>query len=82
VLFSTLRKSHPNFIKSKSWQLKEIHTIINVILQISLYGIYLGQFDITYTKVLEWLMITNIVLYFFSFRIDFKKAEMGVQLDE
>jgi hypothetical protein len=83
MLLRTLRKSDPNFIiKGKSWSLKKFHTVINLILQFFQYGIYFGQFDIRYSALLEWLMIANVVLYFFSFRIDFKKAEMGVQVDE
>ena len=78
----TLRKSHPSFIKGNSWKLKKIHTIINLGLQAVLFGIFFGQLDLSWKTPLEWMMILNVVLYFFTFRLDFKKAEMGVQVDE
>lgn len=65
-----------------SWAQKKIHCTINVILQAVQFAIYSGQLDISYKVILEWLMVINVVLYFFTFRIDFKKAEMGVEVDE
>ena len=77
-----MKKSHPKFINGQSWKLKKVHTAINLALQITQFAMYFGQLDISWKVVVEWLMIVNVVLYFFSFRIDFKKAEMGVQIDE
>lgn len=62
--------------------MKKIHTIINVVLQVMQFAIAFGQLDISWKVPLEWLMIANVMLYFFTFRIDFKKAMMGVQVDE
>jgi hypothetical protein len=78
----TLRKSHPNFINGNSWKQKKIHTVINIALQVAQFSMYFGQLDIYWKNPVEWAMLLNVVLYFFTFRIDFKKAEMGVQVDE
>lgn len=47
-----------------------------------MFGIGFGQIDISHKITLEWVTIANTLLYFLSFRIDFKKCEMGVQIDE
>lgn len=79
---SKLRKADPTFIKNKSWKQKKIFTIINLVLQGVMVGVVSGQLDIKNRVWLEWAMVINTLLYFLTFRIDFKKCEMGVQIDE
>lgn len=79
---SKMRSADPNFIKGKSWKVKKFHTAINLFLQIYTLLIFTGQVEIQHKVLLEYLMLVNVTLYFFSFRIDFKKCKMGVQIDE
>ena len=82
-LLSKLRQNNPTFVISgKSWNEKKILTLTNVLLQVVLFGIGFGQIDINYKLYLEWLMIINTLLYFLTFRLDFQKCKMGVEIDE
>lgn len=44
--------------------------------------IYFGRVSISYKDVLEYATIINVVLYFATFVLDFKKKYMGVDIND
>lgn len=73
---------NPHFVTGSSWRYKRI--LGNINLGLFIFGIllYSGNVSIKYQDILPYPIIITIVLYFFTFVLDFKKKYMGVDVSD
>ena len=76
---SAIRWNDPKFIKFFSWKMKK--AISWVFYGGMIFGllIYLGQVDIEYKAIAEYIIVISTYLFYWSFVLDFSKYEMDVE---